>query len=103
MAKEVHYSKIFTFLQNYSKVNGITYSTETTEKIKTIFEKATKNKSYFLNLKLKDNVYTFSYYGRKNRYLTCPETKYNFYPDFYSITKEDVSGCKKDTKYYLYK
>lgn len=102
MTKEIYFNRISAFLQKYSKEKELNYMPETTEKIKSIFEKVTKNKSYFLNLKQKDKVYTFSYYGRKNRFLTCPETKYTFYPDFYSITKDDSSGYKRETKYYLY-
>lgn len=71
--------------------------------INKVYEQKTRNKNEFMCLRLIGNAYEFAYYGKKNRYLCCPETRFKFYPNgVCEMSKDDAQGYNKEFKYYEY-
>lgn len=95
---EIYFSEVFDILPKY-KDNSIIYSEDIFNKINKIYSKLVKRKNVS-QLNLTNKIYSCYYYGRKCN-LGRQKTKYEFYPDFYSITVNSYNGTSK-TKYFKY-
>lgn len=72
-------------------------------RIRKVYESKVRNKDEFMHLRLKGNAYEFAYYGKKNRHLCCPETRFEFFSNGYCVmTKDNAQGTSKERKYYLF-
>lgn len=84
-----------------ARKNPATFTEEQVTRINKVYESKTRNKDYVMRVHLKDSAYVFAYYGRKNRYLCCPETKFEFFSNGYCVmTKDNAQGTSKEYKYY---
>lgn len=86
-----------------AKQSPACFTEEQEERIRKVYESKTRNKSERMVLRLKGNVYVFAYYGKKNRYLCCPETRFEFYPNgICCMTKDNPQGTSKEYNYYQF-
>ena len=70
-------------------------------RINKVYESKTRNKDYVMRLHQKDSSYVFAYYGKKNRYLCCPETKFEFFSNGLCVmSKDNAQGTATEHKYY---
>lgn len=102
MNKEIAKRDVFILKKEYEGKEILSFDDKIKGKIFCIYNRVVKNKDYYYHLYKKDGKYEFSYYGKKNKYLCCPETKYIFYPDFYCVSKDNAACDKKEVKYYEY-
>lgn len=86
-----------------ARKNPAAFTTEQEARINKVYESKTRNKDYVMRLRINGGVYTFSVCGKKNRYLFCPETKFEFFPNGYCVmTKDNAQGTDRTAKYYQY-
>lgn len=86
-----------------AKRNPANFTPSQEFRIRQVYESKTRTKNDFMRLRLEGNAYEFSYFGKKNRYLNCPETHFVFYSNgVCQMSKDNAQGTRKEKKYYEY-